>query len=556
MLKRFFVRNYKAFSDASIELRALTLLLGPNNSGKTCLIEVLLLMQQTAEAAQGGDGAPVKLNGSIVSLGTIKHVFHNCDTGTPLTFGFQFSSPSLASDFAAHRDEFTRTVYALYRDYFRYYTYLVEKEGERRKLPAPETFWIDFRNITDLKKEEATGTLLDMLTTLRGFDQDSQGDDIISDVLFVKLPHRGQGQSRGYTLPDLRLTADFLLAITQPGTPDFTIDFDITYARSDESLVLTRIALHRSSALLLEVSLDKTGSEVIDIESTIIPQTGRFKNYYTSIASSMRPRAPVFSLFKRDSRDQRHQISRAVASVCRGALDRLRSCFTRPKLSHVSPIRAYPRRFYLGEQGHDIQGEGVNLIELLRDNKELKKKANIWLKRFGISVDVERLREVLHRLAIHQEGLEVDLDITDVGFGVSQVLPVLVDALRNPSGGLSLVEQPEIHLHPKMQAELTDFFLDVVAATRDSSDDDLGCCFLIETHSVSLLRRLRSRLVSKDPNVSPDTVAIYNIGSPQGETPVADPAPISSDGKFPWPRGFLEVELEETIGYLGFVNGE
>jgi predicted ATPase len=76
--------------------------------------------------------------------------------------------------------------------------------------------------------------------------------------------------------------------------------------------------------------------------------------------------------------------------------------------------------------------------------------------------------------------------ITDVGFGVSQILPVITLCYYVPRGSILLIEQPEIHLHPKVQAGLADVFIDAIK-TRDIQ-------IILESHSEHLLRRLQRRM--------------------------------------------------------------
>ena len=89
--------------------------------------------------------------------------------------------------------------------------------------------------------------------------------------------------------------------------------------------------------------------------------------------------------------------------------------------------------------------------------------------------------------------------ITDVGFGVSQILPVLVMCYYVPEGSTILLEQPEIHLHPSVQMGLADVFIDV-AKNRNVQ-------IILESHSEHLLNRLQLRLA--DESVGKDDVALY-----------------------------------------------
>jgi predicted ATPase len=89
--------------------------------------------------------------------------------------------------------------------------------------------------------------------------------------------------------------------------------------------------------------------------------------------------------------------------------------------------------------------------------------------------------------------------IADVGFGVSQVLPVLVLCYYVPEGSILLLEQPEIHLHPAVQAGLADVFAEVVKERRVQ--------IILESHSEHLLRRLQRRVAEEQ--LPSDQVALY-----------------------------------------------
>ena len=89
--------------------------------------------------------------------------------------------------------------------------------------------------------------------------------------------------------------------------------------------------------------------------------------------------------------------------------------------------------------------------------------------------------------------------LTDVGFGVSQILPVVVLCFYVPEGSTVILEQPEIHLHPAVQANLADVLIDAYKRR--------GVQVLVESHSEHLLRRLQRRVAEK--TLSKDDVALY-----------------------------------------------
>ena len=136
------------------------------------------------------------------------------------------------------------------------------------------------------------------------------------------------------------------------------------------------------------------------------------------------------------------------------------------------------------------------------------------------------------------------VNIADVGFGVSQVLPVLVALLVARQGQLVYLEQPELHLHPRAQHAL---------ATILASAAKRGVKVVVETHSALLLRSLQT-LVAKG-NLNPGLVKLYWFwrNSEDGMTEIQG-ADLNENGAFgDWPEDFDDVVLEAEGAYLDAV---
>ena len=118
----------------------------------------------------------------------------------------------------------------------------------------------------------------------------------------------------------------------------------------------------------------------------------------------------------------------------------------------------------------------------------------IWLRDLGLISDfrVERIADDsnLYRVSVRKTPRSPYVLLTDVGFGVSQVLPILVLCYYVPEGSIVILEQPEIHLHPAVQAGLADVFIDA-AYTR-------GIQVVFESHSEHLLQRLQLRIAEEE----------------------------------------------------------
>jgi len=145
-------------------------------------------------------------------------------------------------------------------------------------------------------------------------------------------------------------------------------------------------------------------------------------------------------------------------------------------------------------------------------------------------------------LKVEQNGLR--LDISDVGFGISQVLPVIIQAFLSKSDSVLIMEQPEIHLHPKMQADLCDLFISIVNKGRIQKR------LLIETHSEYLLKRLRRRMAEQDLISSKD-VSICLFSKTANQYTVVKRIEIEDRGYFEWPEEFYDGKIyEDTIEFL------
>lgn len=162
-----------------------------------------------------------------------------------------------------------------------------------------------------------------------------------------------------------------------------------------------------------------------------------------------------------------------------------------------------------------------------------------------LATDSEALRELV--LKDLRTGAAVSH--RDVGIGVSQVLPVLVSAYAG-SGQMIAIEQPEIHLHPRLQAELGDVLIESALGRRRNT-------FLLETHSEALILRIMRRMRNTDldelpeglPPVTPDDVAVlYVYPREDGESAVLE-LRLDEEGKLidQWPGGFFEEGFKERF---------
>ena len=141
----------------------------------------------------------------------------------------------------------------------------------------------------------------------------------------------------------------------------------------------------------------------------------------------------------------------------------------------------------------------------------LAEAVNSWLVYLGVAEKIETndLGKIGHELKITTDIEEMEQDLTHVGVGVSQVLPILVMALLAEEDDVIILEQPELHLHPRVQSRLADFFVTMNA---------LGKQCIVETHSEYLINRLRYLVAKSDDRKIAEDTLIYFVEKEAGHS--------------------------------------
>ncbi len=182
----------------------------------------------------------------------------------------------------------------------------------------------------------------------------------------------------------------------------------------------------------------------------------------------------------------------------------------------------------------DYKKRGKPLEEIIA----LKLKEMSLIEDFRVNPISEQRQE--YEVKVRTKGSEDDwVDLPDVGFGISQVLPVLVQCFYAPAGSIILMEQPEIHLHPNAQSALADVMIDVINSRENGADRNIQ--IIIETHSEHFLRRLQRRIA--EDSVPQEKVSAYfaNISKIPA---TLEPLQIDIFGNIQnWPENFFGDEM-------------
>jgi len=169
-------------------------------------------------------------------------------------------------------------------------------------------------------------------------------------------------------------------------------------------------------------------------------------------------------------------------------------------------------------------------LPYLRDHQKSLEKT--------IAAFQEEPGRLLSELVLIDKRINTVVTHRDVGIGISQVLPVLVMAYGS-QGKLIAMEQPEIHLHPALQAELGDVFIEAALGERQNT-------FILETHSEHLILRLMRRI--REGKIHPDDVGVVFV-EPSSHGSRLIELRLDEEGDFidEWPGGFFEESFHEKF---------
>lgn len=225
-------------------------------------------------------------------------------------------------------------------------------------------------------------------------------------------------------------------------------------------------------------------------------------------------------------------------------------------IRYLGPLREPPRRIYRfgGSRPSDLGIRGEMTMDVLlaetkagrtiadSQGREQTLQATIarWLHQMDLveGFRLERIREYnLSRALVTTRSGGIETPLTDVGFGVSQILPVLVLLGHADEGSVVLLEQPEIHLHPSAQSALADVFLEVVKSRRLQ--------IIVESHSEHLLRRIQRRRAEGASGA--DAIRLFFVSGERDGARLSD-LELDRYGQIRnWPKDFFGDELGEVF---------
>lgn len=410
------------------------MLFGRNSSGKSALIRALLLLKQSLESRDAD--APLIFSGSMVDLGSYYNAVHLHQVRRDITFGFRVSRPKFEEPQPQREQGETEEGFDKRQKKY-------ESRIEAYRSSGISQQW----SLPDGPSVDVDDDRVDLELTF------GRMDDLPTPVLKRLVIY-------GWRSPEEKereRVLVFSFTRQQDGRWHAESDMPLNYSREeDEGEDRKTVPCEQFSDELWKGLVPDTGNGCIP------------RRLWLLDADRPRPgdRTPDWEMVDTALEFFWNHLTQVIGG-----------------LSYLPPLRDEPRRYYRADHGW--------VHELRKTDSEKRAQVNQWLSSAAINAEVyakplgDDDKEGIVAVYL-REGASLHTNLRDVGSGVSQVLPVIVGSLQAPEGGLIIVEQPELHLHPSAQAELADVFLEL--AQRNNS-----MC-LLETHSSSIINRIRRRV--------------------------------------------------------------
>lgn len=607
LITRWSLSNFKSVRQADLEMGALNVFVGANSSGKTAILQSMLLLRQTLENKLSE--RPLILNGSLVQLGTFDDVKHEASDAATIGIGFELSptddavSPSTSAPPNIRRPysraglsqlskisvelEFTVSEATASKELLqlqpslhsmRLEAHQVEPEEKSasvliaqadedpddraRELDVTRAHPAYIRGLAyevlsaegedphdprvEFEQEFPVGCTLNHFLPKWLVAPAHEGSRLAQravEVLLDPLGIRGQRLARRWDLYLPTSVLDMLRGRLGPKWQHLLVpserkqltlwqDTEPDYLHLADWVERTHLMSHRLRRQLA----DELEPMAHDIRSAL-------QEEYGDLVTLEQYRLPL--------------LDEAVYHVATSFLDRIK---------YLGPLRTNPKALYplsTPSDPFDVGLAGENtaaVLDLFKDRvirhmdpssftgegirprfrgESLAGAVGNWLRYLGVADRViTRDRGKLgHELKVAVEQGAGHHDLTHVGVGVSQCLPIVVMCLIAPTSSTLILEQPELHLHPRVQGRLADFFLALALSGQQC---------VIETHSEYLINRLRYRIASTMDSDLHDLVRTFFVDKVDGASSCRRVRVNRFGVVEDWPSGFFDESQIET----------
>ena len=556
MLREYRLTNFKAFGETvTIPIRPLTLIFGANSSGKSSIFQSMLLLKQTLEEAKNPNTALLP-KGSLVDLGTYSDFVHRHETDRNFEFGAYFdlegtdalpplvreviegacvTNTELTVQFSSEEKRPLRLDLATGDQKQAIISYHPARRYRQSEIEA---------RIATLRDEQ--GDLIKRIVALATENKKEEVKAVGPELVRVgeQLRHNSKLLEEVEVKPDSEIWRRWWECTKSYIREELDKDEVWLYGGNEKDEFFEKLEDYQFEDALKDIGNASNSSTIV--YKNFLPKSHNRKYIGGPFQVSY-----FYSSYPEDEYIDGLDISPFTLHVC--------STFRRlfEDLVYLGPLRRHPERYYefSGDTTDYVGQSGEYLPSILFEGQELVEQANSDLERLGVKYQVkldklqyeDKSPSNVFSLRLVDTETGIDASLRDVGFGISQVLPIVVQSGLSEKKTL-LIEQPEIHLHPAHQAELGDMFIRSALEQKNT--------LLLETHSENLILRILRRIRETNDNelpegfppIRPEDVAILYVQPGEKGAQVIE-IPVTEDGDFarPWPQGFFDERVQELF---------
>ena len=579
IIERWELRNFQSIQEfETLDLKPLTIFSGPNSSGKSAIIRSLLMVAQSLGSV--AREVPLVLNGKYTKLGDFDHILHHGSDPAEIELSFMIKRQedievwvkiekdpdSLTSmrvveqTIKAWEGEDSESC----KEYFELnHSPVTLQEDEKQKASQILQEQID-QGLFDYEIIKPTGT---------GIESHPQYKKTVSASLSNFLPGRKlirvESRIRNITEEFEQAREGIISIVMSPSIP-----IDWSRELSEET-----INLFGSIHMPRKGDASDTDDYIRIVEFIVGSKRSWTISQLKEYIERKLPEWRIQDLARRMSgtlaefQDQMNNISDRRTELEVGefppqyseVIQQIRRVFE-SQIFYLGPLRDDPRTIYAipplpNQRDVGLKGEYTAAMLKIHQNLDidyprppssdkfngeyefacgkLGEAVQVWLDRMGLakSINATLTSKVGYQLEARPKGVKQGLDLMSLGVGVSQVLPTIVMALLAPEDSVLIFEQPEVHLHPKVQSVLGDFFLGIVGCGKQC---------IVETHSEHLINRTRRRIVeSEDTNILAQ-LQIYFVELQNGVSQFRSIEPNEFGAIMDWPIDFFDEAERES----------
>lgn len=572
MINKWILNNFKSIGQEEplvLPFRPLTIFTGANSSGKSTILQSILLVTQTLQSPISSRS--IILNGWFKKFGSYSDIVNRGDTSKSIKIGFDIKNEETSNPrrFFSWSDDISSVscnfdIVAGADD--------LQPDLERLELTAcdfkgkKETLSVS-KDIEHTSKEEK-------IITENGFSVSDKDFlyKLVSDRK-IRFGYRGMEQELkvigvvlNHFLPNYMISyynrADKLKMYIRDVFSPGSIFLDINQAEESLFNDTVKDRIKKISEDLYNNSR-KRNKKIFDAAYKKLQAECTIEEFHNLIKASnikTEEKDKYITQFNEDCKKLSDSFGiNRMPMYYQPGVEFVQGYFC-DKIKYLGPLREEPKALYPLESNGDVTNVGLkgeNTAAVYENNKAvtityvdsasfkdlanvniikktgtLEEAINNWLEYLGVAnkIDTHDRGKIGHELKISTDS-GVELDLTHVGVGVSQILPILVLSLLAKEGDVIILEQPELHLHPKVQTRLADFFVSMNA---------IGKQCIIESHSEYLINRLRYFVAVFDDSKVADDTMIYFVEKDGGHSKYR-PVTINKYGVIEeWPDGFFD----------------